>query len=228
MYESISDGTDSLFTVDLKKNFHLPCHVYAKNSSGVYLECNEMQAKSFGCHHVDEVVGAGDKQFHTKEEVAVLHNNDLSVINLGRPQVFIEHLKFADKQTTAVLSYKFPIRNITSKEVFVAGISIFLDNFINFGSNQLIGNLEKIVCGSFQNVTFKDKSNLILDGKRVTPRELECFDYLIRGYTAKQIASQLNISQRTVEYYFERIKKKYGCNNKAALLTKVLASGIFN
>jgi len=53
----------------------------------------------------------------------------------------------------------------------------------------------------------------------ITKRELGCLHYLLMGYTAKQIASYINLSYRTVENIFYRIRQKIGCQSKNELIT---------
>lgn len=48
----------------------------------------------------------------------------------------------------------------------------------------------------------------------LSKREKECILYLLQGKTAKETALALDLSYRTIEYYFENIKKKLGCSNK--------------
>lgn len=40
------------------------------------------------------------------------------------------------------------------------------------------------------------------------------------GFTAKEIAEQLNLSRRTVESYFALIRHVYGCRNSKELIAK--------
>lgn len=49
---------------------------------------------------------------------------------------------------------------------------------------------------------------------RLSPREKDCLLCLIKDYNAKESASALGISQRTIEFYFENIKDKLGCISK--------------
>lgn len=53
---------------------------------------------------------------------------------------------------------------------------------------------------------------------RLSNRERQCLKHLIDGKTAKETASALKLSHRTVEYYFENIKGKLVCWNKRDLL----------
>jgi DNA-binding CsgD family transcriptional regulator len=53
-----------------------------------------------------------------------------------------------------------------------------------------------------------------------TRREMQCFEYLVRGKTAKEIARELRLSPRTVEYYLDNFRKKIGCRNRYELISE--------
>lgn len=53
----------------------------------------------------------------------------------------------------------------------------------------------------------------------LSQREHECASLLINGLTLKQMGATLGISERTVEYYVARIRKRVQCHNKQALIT---------
>ncbi|MFN3234583.1 MAG: LuxR C-terminal-related transcriptional regulator [Gammaproteobacteria bacterium] len=53
---------------------------------------------------------------------------------------------------------------------------------------------------------------------KLTKREMECFYYILRGYTAKSIATKLNLSVRTVECHLNNVKSKLGCRCKSELI----------
>jgi len=57
-----------------------------------------------------------------------------------------------------------------------------------------------------------------------TRREAECVVWLLRGKKISDIATILNISSRTVEYYLENIKAKVGCRTKFELIDLIRAS----
>jgi|GEM_PF-1117427 len=52
-----------------------------------------------------------------------------------------------------------------------------------------------------------------------TIRELECINYMLKGYSMKQVANILDLSPRTVEAYIQNIKQKTGCTSKSDLLS---------
>lgn len=52
----------------------------------------------------------------------------------------------------------------------------------------------------------------------LTLREQQCLDLFKQGRSAQATAAILGLSQRTVEYYFDNIKEKFGCSSKWQLL----------
>jgi len=58
------------------------------------------------------------------------------------------------------------------------------------------------------------------DNIKISARERECLNLLIRGMTAKEIARSLALSPRTVEFYIENLKKKFNCSNRIELIAK--------
>jgi len=57
-----------------------------------------------------------------------------------------------------------------------------------------------------------------------TKREAECMVLLLKGKTINSVASILNLSPRTVEYYVKNMKSKLGCRTKFELVDLVYAS----
>ncbi len=54
--------------------------------------------------------------------------------------------------------------------------------------------------------------------KRLTSREYEILQYLVQGMTNKQVASELDISQRTVEIHRARIRQKMRAEDLSDLI----------
>lgn len=70
----------------------------------------------------------------------------------------------------------------------------------------------------------QDISNII----KVSNRELECIKLLKEGFSSKQIACILNISNRTVEQYIDTARNKLGCKNSVELIYKCVKNGILS
>ena len=65
---------------------------------------------------------------------------------------------------------------------------------------------------------FSNKSNHKLAGKvKFTPTELNVLGLLSKGRKNKQIAEQLNVSQRTIESHVSNMLNKTGLNNRTEL-----------
>lgn len=61
---------------------------------------------------------------------------------------------------------------------------------------------------------------------KMSNRELECVKLLAKGFSSKQIAAILNISNRTVEQYIDTAKNKLSCKNSVELIYKCFKSGL--
>lgn len=61
--------------------------------------------------------------------------------------------------------------------------------------------------------------------KNFTTRELVCIKFLLCGYSYQQIGDKLNLSSRTIEYHFDKIRDKLNCRNKSALIEKLIKMG---
>lgn len=57
---------------------------------------------------------------------------------------------------------------------------------------------------------------------KITARESACLYYLCQGLSTKETAQLLNIQPRTVEQYLVKLREKFGCRTKLALLSKAL------
>lgn len=57
---------------------------------------------------------------------------------------------------------------------------------------------------------------------RLTGREREVFERIGRGWTSRQIAAALGLSERTVEVHRAHIKRKLGCDSAAELVREAV------
>lgn len=52
----------------------------------------------------------------------------------------------------------------------------------------------------------------------LTKKELECVTYLLKGYSTKRIASNMNASPRTIERYLDQLKSKMNLKRKGEII----------
>jgi DNA-binding NarL/FixJ family response regulator len=64
-----------------------------------------------------------------------------------------------------------------------------------------------------------------LEHPRLSPREREILDHIIRGYSNKKIAKTLNLSVRTVESHRDTIKRKLGAQGIVHLVKQAVRFG---
>jgi FixJ family two-component response regulator len=62
--------------------------------------------------------------------------------------------------------------------------------------------------------------------QRLTPREREVLEYIIGGYLNKQIAAELNITERTVKFHRIFVMQKMGVPSVAELVWQCQMAGI--
>lgn len=61
-------------------------------------------------------------------------------------------------------------------------------------------------------------------GVYLTRRETQCCLLLLQGLTMLSIADELQLSNRTVEYYISNIKEKLACSRRQDLIAALLQS----
>jgi len=65
-----------------------------------------------------------------------------------------------------------------------------------------------------------------LQGRRLSPRELQCLKLSAAGLSGEDIGNKLSISPRTVQSHFDSIRSKLGAVNRQQLLHFATRSGL--
>jgi DNA-binding CsgD family transcriptional regulator len=65
-------------------------------------------------------------------------------------------------------------------------------------------------------------------GAPLSARETQCLALAARGQTSQDIASQLGISERTVQFHFDGIRSKLGAANRQEAIAKAMARGMIH
>ena len=103
---------------------NMPGHVYWKDKTGVYLGCNNRQAKSLGFQYGYEIVGKTDFDLPWGENKAELfQRNDQHIMEIGETEI-IEEKSQVDGKDAIVLSHKSPMRDKQGNITGILGISI--------------------------------------------------------------------------------------------------------
>ena len=63
-------------------------------------------------------------------------------------------------------------------------------------------------------------------GTPLSPQEKRCLMFAAHGFTSRHIASELHISERTVELHFSHLRSKLGVANRQEAIAKAIAASI--
>jgi DNA-binding NarL/FixJ family response regulator len=62
-------------------------------------------------------------------------------------------------------------------------------------------------------------------GAPLSPQEKKCLSFAAHGFTSRQIATELRISERMVELHFSHLRSKLGAANRQEAVAKAVAEG---
>jgi len=208
------------FNIDVESLLSLPnkLGVFWKDTEGRYLGCNDMAAEMIMLPSRQEVVGRTDFDLPIRaEEAQWVREGDHLVKTLRRPSQF-HYIVTLPQKKLEFITIKMPLFDAEGKITGIFGI----DNFIDRHSFQAILPLlaeANCLTNNMQIIRPPTHSPL-------TKRQRDCLYYLARGMTAKQIAHQLNLSQRTVEHHLNTIKHKLNCHSRSELVEAALSMNL--
>lgn len=148
--------------------------------------------------HADDI-----KKYHP------LHAMADNVTNLGPEAKFSETYRIVrpNKEVRWIVDRGCSICDPKGNVIAVSGVAIDITEDKKIFENAL---------ENFYSISLEGK--LSKKNSALTNRELQCISLLMRGHTSKMIANKLNLSRRTVEFYIENIKQKFGCTHKSQLI----------
>ncbi len=199
----------------------LPGAIGYKDLNSNYITGNKQLAKYMGYTSAKDINGLTD--FDIKSEMAELAHDyriqDKKVIENGEEQhIDIGHYSDGDLQLH--FSIKKPLINTEGK---ISG-TVF----------SCIEIKQSFLTSLYHDVIKQNGPGLYhIGGKyvdfKLSLRESQCLFYLIRGFSAKEVANKLMLSAKTIEYYIVQLKEKFQCARKSELIDKAIALGfIFN
>ena len=200
--------------------FALPYSVYLLDLKGATIKINEVGARICGFKSASYAEGKTIFEVLIEDKSQNVLDNCDAVLQQESVKIFDEFTLRFDGRALHFLSIKFPCYDAQGQLQGTLGISIVLgEHPLAEAITQLteLGLLPK-------NTQPEQRIKLNLKGIILTPREKECLEYTVKGYTAKQIAKKLLISPRTVEEYINQLKSKLNASNKQEMIQTVLDS----
>lgn len=163
--------------------------------------CNESLATILSLGSPENIIGLSDRDLIDRTDESVLCHYRYDLLALSGKSVQYIHRSTSPYDGSAFNVLKKPLRNEQKK---VIGI-IFHCSSLSVLSTQL--------------------TSTHVNQHKLSAREMECLSYYLKGKTLKEIAAVLNLSQRTVESYYENIKSKFGCDTKTELIIAAVKQG---
>ncbi|MBS0351846.1 MAG: PAS domain-containing protein, partial [Proteobacteria bacterium] len=182
-------GTPHQLPVSLTFNFEhflsLPCHVYWKDTQGVYINYNDYGAKRLGFYRGLEVNGSSDYEIFPRFIATGFIKNDQEVIVEKKQIFFQEDGVLKDNLKVIFCSYKIPLFNDNDSVIGVLGFSFT--------------RAPKSRCFPLQiEQSLNYHPSIKHPNKTLSRMEDACMRHLCHGLTVKQIARQLKLSPKTV------------------------------
>ncbi len=149
------------------------------------------------------------------------HDNDTLS---GLQYLQLDITKTGDGELTAIISRKFPLYASTGKINAIIGFTSNANHsFITMTNELLYYDKKPLRVGCYLHDHINTHPHLLL-----TPRESQCLFYVLRGRTSKEIAYELHVSPKTVDFHIENIKNKWNCHSRSDIFDKAYEYKCFN
>ncbi len=102
----------------------MPGHIYWKNKNGVYLGCNDQQAKTLKLNSGKDIIGKTDHDLPWKNGAANLIAIDKEVMRTKKIHIVEEPVTLPDKSEAIFLSQKVPLLEKNGDAIGILGVSV--------------------------------------------------------------------------------------------------------
>lgn len=207
---------------DINYIFTFPGLLAAKNQDSVYLAVSQEVADIVGWKDAQRSIGKSDYDLScgAVENASQMINLDRQVFQKKKKMVSLEvHQYKTGWKSLLAERNPFKSRNLDAFQLLTYSVDI---------TNSALAN-NSIVLSKIDKKIVPKTSTYILTSDYIslplTERQQICLFLLIRGKTAKNIASILNISIKTIEEHTAKIKQKMNCFSKSQLIEKAIDNG---
>ena len=230
----------------LKELFdHLPGCWGCKDNNSVFLYANKEYANLVGVgadNHLD-IIGRTDfdmpcetvncaELFRKQDQAVILEKAPLKILDI---HPFAGNYKKKNPEWKAYIFTKIPLydQNQNIMGTIFSGMNLNAPSIVEAGF--ILASFAKATQNHHDLLSDKRQNSFLLTPSfsysndfKLTTKESECLFFMLRGKTAKQIGQYVNISHRTVEVYFDRLKIKLKASNRGELIDKAIQAGFLN
>ncbi len=207
----------------------LPSFVVYKDLDSRIIYMNQFSRELGGYQSLDEILSNDITDHDLKCEAALFADQFISedkvVMKTGEKLQILGRYGYSNGNWHTIIGTKQPIYDDENQLLGTVGCyqDVTKTNFIN--SYLLLSKQNKKFIGK-KNVSYYVRKDCKEFG--LSSRQTECLYYVIRGFTANDIAIRLNLSKRTIESYVDDIKNKMSCQNKQELIDKAICRGFIS
>lgn len=194
----------------------LPGAVFVKRvlqNTSYYSWMNRFTANIMGYHDETELIGVAESEIPLLTSVAKDLNYYDQQIIAGDEATFLNVGQYAIPNVVALLIKKKPLRDSSGSIRSVLAIATPINSLVM--KKMSLANLLENQPSQHHITVYQFLDDFPSLG--LTKRESQCFYYLLRGKSAKEIAKILNIVNRTVESHTRNIKSKLGVHTRSQL-----------
>lgn len=146
-------------------------------------------------------------------DAKVNFNHDHGITIINKQDHYIEYVDIAAPKNHREMT-SFYLNNFDQIENFITDFITKSANLIVMANKRLV-KLPEVLC-----LPTDSQNQASIKNYKISNREKQCLEFYLAGNTAKETAEILQLSHRTIEDYFNKIKKKLNCINKRELLKK--------
>ena len=122
---------------------NVPGAIYWKDINGIYLGCNQLEAKIAGLELPEEIVGKTDYDLCWKDTAHILRYTDSRIMETLKPQEVIETVK-SDGKDIILLTNKAPLYDEQGTVIGIIGTSIDITARVEAEERERIAQVAKI------------------------------------------------------------------------------------
>lgn len=200
---------------------------YWKNEHLEYVGCNEREARFTGFQSPDDMLGLTDfdLQCDARESAKSFRQQDRQVLATGQSITILNIHTYADHFNHMFVTEKSAIKEDDNHNVGVMAVSteITHTNIAKFLFASVLDDKHR-----YGNSVSLSKLLVAEYDQSLTEKDTEVIYWLLRGKTARETAVILHKSVRTIEHRLDKLKQKYNCPNKAALVAVCIENGFLN
>lgn len=189
--------------------------IWAKDTTYKYIYCNEHYAEAAGLDSPNQIVGKSDDQLPWYNLADYFKAGDCGVLK-GNVRNNVPEVSETINNIKDILVSENQLLNGNGKCIGIVG------SFIDITGRQLVkktgyydAHHNRYYLGE------EDFNNVYLYG-----REIEVFKKILLGYSARQIAETVKISNKTVESYIDSIKIKLQAKTKGEIIATAIQFGL--